>query len=255
MIAPATANAVKMDRPSRRRFSLMTAARRDATLAYRSRTPHITAIEEELRAKLLAEVRQETQQFVTRFTAEVESLRHTLTDHGVHAEEALQGIQGLVANLTDQLQSVARSQTTPPIAEMGLEKSLEKYCQHLCNQTPLEMSFESHVNERHIDPSTALTIFRIAQDSLDHAAHHHKPNFVSVKLDQHERQLQLRIEDLADPALIRHDIVDDSERQFFQRMEERMADCEGQLQISRGPGSTTVFLELPLHTPHCARSA
>ncbi|MSR65430.1 MAG: hypothetical protein EXS18_06575 [Verrucomicrobiae bacterium] len=255
MIAPATTNAVRMDRPSRRRFAVMTAARRDASLTYRTRTPHVSAIEEELRAKLVAEVRRETQQFVTTFSAEVEALRQTLADQGVHAEDALQGIQGLVANLTDQLQSVVRGQATPPIVEMGLEKSLEKYCQNLCNQTPLEMSFESHVNERHIDPSTALTVFRIAQDSLDHAAHHHKPNFVSVKLDQQGMQLQLRIEDLADPGLSSHDVVDNTERQYFQRMEERMADCAGQLQISRGPGSTVVFLELPLNAPRGARAA
>lgn len=251
----ATAHAVKLDKPTRRRFALMTAARHDVARAHHSHTPHITAIEEELRGKLAAEVRSESQQFVKKFTAEVETLRNTLVDHGVHGEDVLQSLQGLVADLTDRLHSIARSQATPPIAELGLEQSLEKYCQHLCNHSSMELSFESHINERLVDTSTALTVFRIAQDALDHAAHHHKPSFVSVKLDQEGRQLHLRIEDLAEPGLVRHDAVDDSERRFFQRMEERMADCEGQLQISRGPGSTVVFLELPLAAPRGARAA
>src|ERR1043166_4638379 len=108
MTAPATTNAVRLDKPSRRRFALMTAARHDASRLHHH-TPHITAIEEELRAMLAVEVRRETQQFVAKFTAEVETLHKTLVEHGVHTEETLQGIQALVANLTDQLQSIARS--------------------------------------------------------------------------------------------------------------------------------------------------
>jgi len=164
-------------------------------------------------------------------------------------------VQGLMAMLVDRMQGVVRGQLVPPIAELGLEQSLEKYCQHICNVTSLELSFDSHINEKLIDPHTALMAFRIAQDALDHATQHRQPNFVSVKLAQEGSNLIVQVEDLGEDNLHLIADVEKAEKQFLERMEERMEDCAGQLQISRGIDSTLVTLELPLEVPRSARAA
>ncbi len=251
----ATANTAAPHKPSRRRFALMTAATPEAAHTHPSLAPNTRAIEESLRSKLAAELRQETAEFMNKFAAEVESVRRELEEHDLPIQEPMQGLQALVADLADRLQGIARGQATPPLGEVGLEIALEKYCQHVCNVTRIELSFESHIQEERIDPGNALMAFRIAQDALDHATRYRQPNFVSVKLSQDVDILCVQVEDLGEAEIRKSPEAEAAEKLFLERMEERMADCAGELQVSRGADSTLVSLQLPLETPRSARAA
>lgn len=217
--------------------------------------PPASATEENIRVHLAELLRHETEAFVTEFSHEIELLRSELGQHGAQAECALERIQSLVADLTERMLGVAREEQPPPVREIGLERALESYCQHVCDKTAVEMSYESEIDESAIDPRLKLIAFRIAQDALDHLTEHRRPSFVSVRLVHHGEKLSLRVEDLGGLCVSEDSGAKDAEVQFLQRLEERVAGCAGQLQVNLGLRSNLLNLELPLTAPRSARAA
>jgi len=249
----------------RRRFALM-AGRKHSNHIYshahpgrhssKSLTPPtVSATEENIRAHLAAELRNETTAFVSEFTHEVETLRAELARGGVRADCSLERIQALVATLTERMQSIVREETAPPISEIGLERALEGYCQHLCDRKGLELSYESHIQESAVDPGVKLIVFRVAQDTLDHIAEHRHAGFVAVRLIQEDGDLYLRIEDMNEPVCANGSSSEATETAFLQRLEERLTDCDGQLQASSGNGFHVLAFQIPLAAARSARAA
>jgi signal transduction histidine kinase len=215
----------------------------------------MSATEEELRARLATLLRHETEAFIGAFTSEVESLRTRLNQQGINSDPALERMQSLVAELADRMQSIAREEQPPPIEEIGLERALEGYCQHICDKTALELSYESHIQETAIDKTVKLTAFRVAQDTLEHIAEHRRPNFVSVRVTQEGTELQLRVEDVGEPHVVKHESDEQSEVRFLQRLEERVASLAGRVQVNRGLGSNLLLFALPTNAPRPACTA
>ena len=254
-------------RPLKRRFSLLTNSRSHrpaARAAIHDPTPSskdfaptaASVVEEELRANLSAELRAQTQPLIASLSSEMETLRTELAQAGVRADHSFQQIQTLIGELVDRLQHVARAQQAPPIEKIGLERALESYCQHLCDETSLEVAYESQIDERAIHPTAALAAFRIAQDALSHAAKYRRPNFVSVKLAQEGSNLHLRVEDMGEEPPLAHASTGEAvERNFIERMQQRASECAGRLEISRSLRATLLALQVPLFTPRSACAA
>jgi signal transduction histidine kinase len=217
--------------------------------------PTVSATEENVRAHLATELRRETEAFVSAMSHEVEMLRSQLAQGGVRADCALERIQSLLADLTDRMQSLAREESPPPIREIGLERALESYCQHICDKATFEMSFESQIHESAMDPSVKLVVFRVAQDALDHIVEYRKPTFVSVRLIQEDDDLCLRVEDIGEPHSAPGQRDEGQEMAFLQRLEERIEDCDGQIQVSHGDGFNEVNFQLPVSAPRSACAA
>lgn len=243
-----------------RRFVLMSAAlqaasRGDAASRLTQFLPADNCTEENIRAELATELREEAAHFVAAFSKEVESLRGKLAKRGISADASFTRIQSHVGDLVSHLEAIVRSQQAPPVAEVGLKRSIESLCQQVHDQWMVELAYESEADDRVVDADSALAVFRVAQDALSHAARYRKPNFISVRLAQEGRELCLHIEDMGE-VQARHGQPElAAELNFLNRMQERASRCGGEVEVTRGQDSTLLSLRLPLRELRGQRAA
>lgn len=235
--------------------ALQAASHGDAASRLTQFLPADNSTEENIRAELATELREEAEHFVAAFSKEVESLRGKLAKRGISADSSFTRIQSHVGDLVSHLEAIVRSQQTPPVTEVGLERSIESLCQQVHEQWTVELAYESEADDRAVDSDSALAVFRVAQDALTHAARYRKPNFISVRLAQEGRELCLHIEDMGEVHAKHGQSELAAELNFLNRMQERANRCGGEVEVTRGTDSTLLSLRLPLREIRSERAA
>jgi len=128
--------------------------------------------------------------------------------------------------------------------EFGIIPAIEQLVRECRVQGDMEVHYAHNVRFDRLEPPLETTLFRIVQEALANAQWHSQTERIDVELTQHDKVLQVRIQDWGigfDPREVEHD------RFGLEGIRERARIFNGHGTIRSVPNQgTTVLVELPL---------
>ncbi len=172
---------------------------------------------------------------------------HTALDAPVKAKlleisNRLQGTINVIRDLSYDLQ--------PPIlAEMGLLKALEIYCEEFSSQFGRKVDFQSAgLNLFKLDSDTEIHLYRLVQEGLNNIRKHADSDDAIVRLVGVFPNIILRIEDTGKGFDVeaRELALGNEKRMGLRSMKERVNLLGGQMTIQSNPmKGTKIFIKIP----------
>ena len=154
----------------------------------------------------------------------------------------LQGTINTIRNLSYDLQP-------PTLAEMGLLKALEIYCEEFSSQFGRNVDFQSAgLNLFKLDSDTEIHLYRLIQEGLNNIRKHADSEKAIVRLLGVFPNIILRIEDTGKgfDVKARELALGDEKRMGLRSMKERVNLLGGQMTIQSSPmEGTKVFIKIP----------
>lgn len=157
---------------------------------------------------------------------------------------ALDAIRQRLVKLSEDVHALSYRLHPSMIEDLGLVAALRAECNRVGRQEPIRVDFESTGIPRMVPPSTAICLFRVAQEALRNVVRHAKASNVEVSLQAKEGGIALAVRDdgtgfsAADRARASLGLVS---------MRERVRLVGGELDIvSRPDHGTSVVAWVPL---------
>ena len=160
----------------------------------------------------------------------------------------LQGSINAIRDLSYDLQP-------PTLAEMGLLKALEIYCEEFSNQFGRKVDFQSAgLNLFKLDADTEIHLYRLVQEGLNNIRKHADSEKAVVRLLGVFPNIILRIEDTGKgfDVKARELALGDEKRMGLRSMEERVNMLGGQMTIQSNPmQGTKIYIKIPFQEQNC----
>ena len=160
----------------------------------------------------------------------------------------LQGSINTIRDLSYDLQP-------PTLAEMGLVKALEIYCDEFSSQMGITIDFQSAgLNLFRLDSNTEIHIYRLVQEGLNNIRKHAGAHRSTVRLVGVFPNIILRIEDDGKgfDVKARERALGDGKRMGLRSMQERVNLLGGQMTIqSRPEKGTKIYIKIPCQELNC----
>lgn len=154
----------------------------------------------------------------------------------------LQGSINAIRDLSYDLQP-------PTLAEMGLLKALEIYCEEFSNQFGRKVDFQSAgLNLFKLDADTEIHLYRLVQEGLNNIRKHADSEKAVVRLLGVFPNIILRIEDTGKgfDVKARELALGDEKRMGLRSMKERVNMLGGQMTIQSNPmQGTKIYIKIP----------
>jgi len=154
----------------------------------------------------------------------------------------LQGNINAIRDLSYDLQP-------PTLAEMGLLKALEIYCEEFSNQFGRKVDFQSAgLNLFKLDADTEIHLYRLVQEGLNNIRKHADSEKAVVRLLGVFPNIILRIEDTGKgfDVKARELALGDEKRMGLRSMKERVNMLGGQMTIQSNPmQGTKIYIKIP----------
>ncbi|MGA9178251.1 MAG: response regulator [Desulfobacterales bacterium] len=160
----------------------------------------------------------------------------------------LQGSINAIRDLSYDLQP-------PTLAEMGLLKALEIYCEEFSNQFGRKVDFQSAgLNLFKLDADTEIHLYRLVQEGLNNIRKHADSEKAVVRLLGVFPNIILRIEDTGKgfDVKARELALGDEKRMGLRSMKERVNMLGGQMTIQSNPmQGTKIYIKIPFQEQNC----
>lgn len=157
---------------------------------------HLQDVREEERAMIAREIHDELGQQLTGIKMDVSWVaRHLGTERTDGLEARVKGTLGLLDTTINTVRRIATELRPSILDDLGLVAAIEWQCQEFSRRSGIKSSFRSSFNDFPFEPSTAIGLFRICQESLTNVARHSGGDQVRIDLDWMNDRLTLRIRD------------------------------------------------------------
>jgi PAS domain S-box-containing protein len=136
----------------------------------------------------------------------------------------------------------------PSQLEKGLVTAIDTYVREWSNHFRVAIDIHtSRIDEDHLPPQGALSLYRIAQEALNNVAKHAQATRVAVILEQRDERIVLVIEDDGRGFDVQRKNVESQEQRLgLAGMRERAALVSGTTEVESVPGKgTTVIVQIP----------
>ena len=210
----------------------------------RKLTAHIQEVREDERTAVAREVHDELGQVLTALKIELSWLAKRYIDHQEIAEKSSE----IIALVNESILTVKRivTELRPSVLDhLGLAAAVEWQLGEFRKLSGIDCSLEIHPGKIFVDEKIATNLFRIFQEILTNILRHAEASEVSVRLEQKEDGLRIRVTDngkgIADSHL-------SSPTSFgLVGMRERVRVMNGEISIRRTPSKGT---EIEVVVPH-----
>lgn len=208
---------------------------------------HLQDIREEERATIAREIHDELGQQLTGIKMDVSWVGKGLAKQP--REILTQKIKGTLDLLDIAIKTIRRISTElrPSILDdLGLIAAIEWQSQEFKRRSGINTSFRSSLVEFHFEPSIAIGLFRICQESLTNVARHSSAKNVWISLDWEDNKLTFRIRD--DGKGLSKDIPKNKKTLGLLGMKERALMMGGSLEIwNEEMGGMTLEVMVPIN--------
>ncbi|HMG90239.1 MAG TPA: sensor histidine kinase [Chryseolinea sp.] len=155
----------------------------------------------------------------------------------------------LFASVLDQLdhsinemRRVAHNMMPEALVKLGLQQAIQDYCDGLNESTNLKFNTQFYGLEKRLDTASEIVVYRIVQELLNNVVKHADASEVLVQLMQHEKNLNITIEDNGRGFIVSE--VDDKRSVGLNNVRSRVDYLKGQLDIKSTPGAgTSIHIE------------
>ncbi|MEN6411399.1 MAG: ATP-binding protein [Veillonellales bacterium] len=206
----------------------------------------LITIQEEERKRISRELHDETGQYLTSLLAYLKVLMSKLTNDT--QKTLLQGARDLVIDVLDGVRKTAVDLRPPALDDLGITAAMTKYIQKFGTEQNVNVKFAAPEARLNLSNETALTLYRILQESLTNVARHARATSVSITLDLQAAAVTLKVEDNGLGAGFKElEIARAKNRLGIYGMQERAELLGGKLEFHSAPDrGTVVFVTLPI---------
>lgn len=141
----------------------------------------ITTAQEEERLRLSHELHDHTIQALIALDQREQMLRRYLVDDPA-AHDRLAELRRMTADAIDELRRLIRAMRPIYLEELGLLPALEMLARDLDAEGQVAIHFEKHGQPRRLGPETEMTLFRVAQESLNNVRRHSQAEHVWLSI-------------------------------------------------------------------------
>jgi signal transduction histidine kinase len=153
-------------------------------------------IQEEERKNLARELHDEMGQCLTAIQADAELIKDISQGKDERVATSAAAIMDVSSRVYDVVHSMMRRLRPTILDNLGLVEALKDEIDAWNSRNPeTHCDFIYTGDLGHLDEHSNIMLYRIVQESLTNIAKHASADHVQVKINQHEKQLQLSIED------------------------------------------------------------
>lgn len=213
----------------------------------RALSAQVIRAQEDERARIARELHDELGQILT-----VAKMRLGMAK-GVEPERAQEMVQAAIRDIDNGIAAVRRMSLDlhPPQLQLGLESAVTALLHWDIPEDGPEFELHSDIGDLKLDPASAITAFRVVQESLSNALRHAGAQRIEVRLHSDERWLHVEVSDDGvgfDPALARRKSLEGRATGLL-GLRERCLNLGGNLRVSSAPGvGCEILAELPLRS-------
>ncbi len=222
-------------------------ARKRAEEAIQELAKRVVMAQEEERQRISRELHDEAGQALTALKISLEIIQGDVPPAEDYLRQNLGEAIALTDKTRDHIRLLARGLRPPALDTVGLNLTLEDFCQTFGRRTQLSISYEG-TRLRDLPDAINICLYRVLQESLTNVAKHAQAGQVWVKLWQADSAVHLSIVDdgigfdggtaVAKPQTVGLGLLG---------MHERVELLEGRLEVDSTPGrGTRIVAHLPL---------
>lgn len=139
----------------------------------------------------------------------------------------------------EHIRTLSHQLRPPDLDQIGLGPSLHNLALEMLGQNGIEIAFDSQLNGRRLDPTTEITLYRIAQEALTNISRHAQANRAQLKLELRGRSVEFEVED--DGVGFDPDALVDAQQPHIglASIQERATRLGGSFVIHTAPGQGT----------------
>lgn len=222
-------------------------ARKRAEEAIQELAKRIVVAQEEERQRISRELHDEAGQALTALKISLEIIQGEVTAGEEGLRQNLAEAIALTDTTRDRIRQLARGLRPPALDTVGLNLTLEDFCQNFGRLTQLAISYEG-TPYLQLQDAANICLYRVLQEALTNVAKHAQASQVQVKLWADETAVHLSIADdgvgfVGQTAVTRLH----SAGLGILGMHERVELLGGHLEIQSAPGAgTRLVARLPL---------
>ena len=194
-------------------------------------------IQESERLRLARDLHDDTGQALTVLKASLELARKDLSVITNGTKVRLDDAVALTEETLGKLRTIARDLRPPTLDAIGLNATLDRFCQDFAQRTGISVQYEGVESTRQ-SPTINICLYRILQEALANCAKHARASLIGVELTHDERGIRLSVTDdgqgfdlaatLGNQDVAGIGLID---------MQERLESLRGRLDIRTRPGA------------------
>ncbi|AQG81767.1 ATP-binding protein [Spirosoma montaniterrae] len=209
----------------------------------RIRLASVVQGQENERKRLSRELHDGIGQMLTGLKLLVENIRSIdqLTDKD---QSTFANLKTLLVRTIQETRTVSNNLMPPVLSDFGLVSALRLLIDQQCEQTPATVQLDTTLTTERYGPAVEIGLYRIVQEAVNNAVKHANASYISVRLDQRNGRLSLRITDDG-CGLGKHTSTDAT--QGMHNMRERARLLDGTFRITSQAG-TRIVVSVPIRS-------
>ena len=169
--------------------------REEARILQRDLAGRLMSAQEEERRRIARELHDDINQQVAVLAIDLQRLKRFFPDESSIGNRSIDALWERTHTLSRNIQHLSHQLHSTKLEHLGIVAGLRGLCHEFSEQNKIEADFQFRNVTQEIDSDVALTLFRIAQESLQNVGKHSHARTVRIELDGEEHTLLLRIAD------------------------------------------------------------
>lgn len=161
------------------------------------------------------------------------AMRGNLILSDEHAKTFNQALVKLDESI-NEMRRVAHNMMPEALIKLGLQQSLQDYCDGLSESQPFKINCEFHSLEKRLPSSTEIVVYRIVQELLNNAVKHSSATEILVQVIRQVNRLSITVEDNGKGFEMKESIL--NKGAGLQNILSRVDFLKGQIDIKSTPG-------------------
>lgn len=222
-------------------FSEDITAHKQAEVKNRDLTFALLSAEEEAARQIARELHDDIIQKLAVLSMQVGKIAATLPMNDAVSD--LHGVQHKILAISEDIRKISHQMHPAILYDLGLSAALESMCIDLEDLQGIKVSFNAANVPEPVEPTIALCLYRVLQESLRNIVKHSSTKNIRVSLSGRPEDLVLVVMDFG----IGFDLSATKLGLGIHSMRERVASLHGSLTVDSIPGrGTTVTARVPL---------
>jgi signal transduction histidine kinase len=151
--------------------------------------------QENERQRIARELHDETGQTLTALGMGLRGMKDNIQNNPDRAIKLAQHLEILATSGVKELQRLVSGLHPPHLDDLGLRAALRWYAGEINQRYNLPVNLHSQGEKPKLTPEMRATIFRIAQEAITNIIRHANASQITISLDYHPDQIDLRISD------------------------------------------------------------
>lgn len=200
---------------------------------------YLENVREEERSNIAREIHDELGQQLTVLKMDISWLKKKLADNPDNGiADRLNGLLEMINNTVRSVRRISAELRPSMLDDLGLPAAIEWHAQEFMNRSGIQIRTNINSREIKLGSKTAITLFRVFQESLTNVARHAEAGYANVILEQNGDQLVLTVEDNGKGFI--PESIRDKKTLGILGMKERVAIIKGSYDIQSTPEKGTV---------------